>query len=156
MQELVRGEVEICTQGSRSWRFWSLGSFHRKGFWWLELLGYLLRQEVEQGCYANVQSLNSFLKSDNQQRLWGTFSIAASLLAATSTKSDPWAQCLKLLVTLLGVKWLSTPIAIIAKFQEKQICSMNRAAYISLRAIVSDSLQTQGNSKVTVVCMLKG
>lgn len=30
---IVRGEVDIQTQGSGSWSLWNLGSFHRGKFW---------------------------------------------------------------------------------------------------------------------------
>lgn len=86
--------------------------------------------------------------------LWNLF-CDASLLATTSTKKDPQAYCLKKSDYIIRIEMVSTLISIFARFQEKQICSMNCAAHISLRAIVSDSLQTEGNSKVTMLCTLK-
>lgn len=88
--------------------------------------------------------------------LWNLFHDASLLTTlATSIKSDPQAYCLERLGYIIRIEMVSTLISFFARFQEKQICSMNCAAPISLRAIVSDFLQTEGNSKVAIVCMLK-
>lgn len=62
----------------------------------------------------------------------------------------------KLLVALLGAKWLSTLITISARFQEKQICGIHWAAHVSLGFKISGSLQTEGSSEAAGAGVLKG
>lgn len=71
---------------------------------------------------------------------------AASLLAATSTKIDPRAHCLKAFGYIIR-----------SEMVKHTNCHFHQiSGKAAFRAIVSDSLQTERNSKATVVCMLKG